>query len=303
MDVDGILNIDKPQGITSAAVVRRLKHASKSKRVGHGGTLDPQATGVLPICFGQGTKIAQYLLDCQKEYEAIIQLGIETDTYDSTGKIVKTQNIPQLSQFDLTETVKKFQGEFDQLPPMYSALKFKGKRFYELARLGIEVPRKPRQVVVHEINVNEWSSPLLTIRVTCGSGFYVRSLAHDIGQILGSGAHLKSLIRLRSGPFRIQQSLELNYAEEQIDSGNLRLDPMDVALSGMDVLVLGKKEEDDIANGRGIVTAGYVAPPGKTIKCRAYSQDGKFLAIMISQSDSSQWRPIKVLGITYGEST
>ena len=301
MDIDGILNIDKPQGITSAAVVRRLKHASKAKRVGHGGTLDPLATGVLPICFGQGTRVAQYLLDYQKEYEAIIQLGIETDTYDSTGEVVETRDIPLVSRSELTDIVKNFQGEFDQLPPTHSALKFKGKHFYQLARLGVEVPRKPRQVVVHGINVNSWNSPLLTVRVTCGSGFYVRSLAHDIGQILGSGAHLKNLIRLRSGPFRIQKSLELNYAEEQIDSGNLRLEPVDVALNAMDALVIGKKEECDIANGREIYTPGYVPSQGKTMKCRAYSQDGKFLAIMTYQSALSNWRPTKVFRISYSD--
>ena len=294
MDINGILNIDKPKGITSAAVVRRLKYASKATKVGHGGTLDPLATGVLPVCFGQGTRVSQYLLDSQKEYKAVIRFGVETDTYDSTGDVVRTQDPPELSQADLAKIVEKFKGEFDQLPPAYSALKFKGIPFYQLARLGADVPRKPRKVVVYEINVTCWESPLLTVTITCGSGFYVRSLAHDIGQILGSGAHLEDLIRLRSGPFRIQQSLELNCAEEKIVSGDLQLEPIDIVLNSMDVLILGKNEESDIVNGREISIDEYVSPAGEVRRCRAYSEDGKFLAIVGSQNGTSQWRPIKV---------
>ena len=217
--MDGILNVDKPYGLTSMDVVRRLKRASGVKRVGHGGTLDPIATGVIPICFGQATRLMEYLVDGTKDYRAVVELGVETDTYDALGQVVSNQNASHVTLADVSDALESYTGVIQQVPPMYSALKQQGKRLYDLARAGIEVAREPRTVEVFEITVLDWSPPQVTLEATCGRGFYVRSLAHDLGSSLGCGGHLKSLTRLRSGPFKVADALSVSDAEE-ILAGN-----------------------------------------------------------------------------------
>ena len=196
--INGILNIDKPKDLTSMDVVRRIKRASKQKRVGHGGTLDPIATGVIPICMGQATRMMEYVVDGSKEYRGTVEMGVETDTYDAMGEAVRRADTSGVTAYRIEGALDSFEGEVMQVPPMYSALKIKGKRLYNLARAGIEVEREARPVKVHDVKLLDYTPPHAVVEVSCGRGFYMRSLAHDLGQALGCGGHLKELVRLRS---------------------------------------------------------------------------------------------------------
>ena len=292
----GILNIDKPYGITSMEVVRRVKRASGQKRVGHAGTLDPIATGVIPVCIGQATRVTQYLNDGRKEYEAQIELGVTTDTYDAMGEVLARCDPGDLSESDILTELKSFEGSIEQVPPMYSALKRDGKRLYELARAGIEVEREPRQVQVYGITLLELQGHVARVLVSCGKGFYMRSLAFDLGQALGCGGHLKSLIRTKSGPFKVEDAVSLEDAEDAFSSSDWQgiLNPPDVVLSSMRATIVGSKIEDMVRNGRAL-PQGLRIPNGRANeKCRAYSVDGRFIAILTFDATLASWRPEKV---------
>ncbi|MBS1245788.1 MAG: tRNA pseudouridine 55 synthase, partial [Chloroflexi bacterium] len=178
--MDGILVVNKPQWWTSHDVVGYIRRLTHQKRVGHAGTLDPMATGVLLVCLGRATRVAEYLMDSDKMYRAVVRLGVETDTYDAEGQVVATRPV-NVDESDLRAALAHFVGAIDQVPPMYSALKRDGKPLYQLARQGIEVERKPRRITIYDIALREWQSPDATIDVRCSSGTYIRSLAHDIG--------------------------------------------------------------------------------------------------------------------------
>ena len=292
----GILNIDKPYGITSMEVVRRVKRACGQKRVGHAGTLDPIATGVIPVCIGQATRVTEYLNDGRKEYEAQIELGVTTDTYDAMGEVLARCDPGDLSEGDILTELKSFEGSIEQVPPMYSALKKDGKRLYELARAGIEVEREPRRVQVYDINLLELKGHVVRVLVTCGKGFYMRSLAFDLGQALGCGGHLKSLIRTKSGPFKVEDAISLEDAEDAFSSSDWpeMLNPPDVVLSSMRAAIVGSKIEDMVRNGRAL-PQGLRIPNGRANeKCRAYSVDGRFIAILTFDATLASWRPEKV---------
>ena len=201
-EITGIISISKPLEWTSMEVVRRVKRLTRQKRVGHAGTLDPQATGVLPICFGQATRIMEYLVDSLKVYKAVIRLGVSTDTYDSQGQITATNDPSHVTYEDIEREMEAFRGVFLQVPPMYSALKRDGERLYNLARAGKEVEREPREVEIYKSAITDWRPPDVEVEIECGRGMYVRSLAHDLGAALGCGAHLKELVRLRTGPLQ-----------------------------------------------------------------------------------------------------
>ncbi|MDA1227574.1 MAG: tRNA pseudouridine(55) synthase TruB [SAR202 cluster bacterium Casp-Chloro-G4] len=300
---DGIINVDKPYGLTSMEVVRRLKRASGQKRVGHGGTLDPIATGVIAISFGQATRMMEDLINGSKGYKAAVELGVITDTYDALGEVVETRDASAITYADIEKAVAGFIGVIEQVPPMYSALKKDGRRLYELAREGLEVEREARSVMVHGIDIVDWDSPVVTIEVFCGRGFYMRSLAYDLGDALGCGGHMKSLVRLKNGPFSLANSLSLEEAEQKLQDGEWQdiLHSPDVVLSSMDAVVVGKPTEDLIRNGRSL-PLGLRLPGGKADdRCRAYSVDGRFLAILIFDSTSGQWRPDKVFALEYAQ--
>ena len=295
MSVDGVLNLNKPYGLTSMELVRRLKRLADVKRVGHGGTLDPIATGVIPVCFGRATRVMEYLVEGSKEYRAVIELGAETDTYDAMGEVTRAGDASEVTRDQTAEALSRFSGRIDQVPPMYSALKRQGKRLYELARAGIEVDRAPRAVVVYAIELADWSPPLATVHVTCGRGFYVRSLAHDLGVELGCGAHLKELVRTRSGPFLVDDALSIEEAEDVMAEGDWgRLASPDVVLEKMRAVVVGMSVEEDIRHGRPLPArmSGDLAGPEE--RCRVYSTDGRFLAIAVTDSSSGRLRPEKV---------
>lgn len=205
----GVLVVDKPKGITSFDVVREVRRALGVKKVGHTGTLDPMATGVLPVCIGDGTKIAQFITEATKAYDATVKLGATTDTLDAEGKTLETRPVPHLTRELLEAALERFRGPIQQVPPMYSAIKVGGKRLYELARAGEEVERQPRAVTVFELVLRDFSADEVKLSVRCSKGFFVRTLAADLGEALGCGAHLCALRRTQSGPFVLAQSIPL----------------------------------------------------------------------------------------------
>ncbi len=205
----GVLVVDKPKGITSFDVVREVRRALGEKKVGHTGTLDPMATGVLPVCVGDATKISQFILEATKAYDATVKLGAVTDTLDAEGKILETRPVPAITRELLESALQKFRGTIMQVPPMYSAIKVGGKRLYELARAGEEVERQPREVTVYDLQLRDFSADEVKLSVRSSKGFFVRSLAADIGEALGCGAHLNALRRTQSGPFVLAQAIPL----------------------------------------------------------------------------------------------
>ena len=293
---DGILILDKPHGISSMEAVRRIKRASGIKRVGHGGTLDPMATGVIPICVGRATRLMEYLLDSSKEYVGDIRLGITTDTYDADGEITSQCDPSSITRERVEDVLKGFLGQIEQVPPMYSALKRQGKRLYELARQGIEVEREPRPMTVHRIRLSDWNPPVATVHIECGRGFYMRSLAHDVGDLLGCGGHLQSLTRLRTGRFHITGAVSIDAAQQSFEDGSWPdlLHSPDSVLGDMRAIIVGRHTQNLIQNGRPVLSA----QPGRALQhdehCRAYSVDGRFLAIMRFDSSNKSWRPDKV---------
>lgn len=206
----GVLVVDKPKGITSFDVVREVRRALGEKKVGHTGTLDPMATGVLPVCVGDATKISQFILESTKAYDATVKLGAVTDTLDAEGKVLETRPVPAITRELLEGALSKFRGTFAQVPPMYSAIKVGGKRLYELARAGEEIERKPREVTVYDLQLRDFSADEVKLSVRSSKGFFVRSLAADLGEALGCGAHLCALRRTQSGPFTLAQAIPLS---------------------------------------------------------------------------------------------
>ena len=301
--VDGILNIDKPAGITTMDVVRRVKRASGQRHVGHGGTLDPMATGVVPICLGQATRMMEYLIEGTKEYSAQVELGVETDTFDALGEVTERRDASHVSLQDVQGALESFRGSIEQVPPMFSALKRQGKRLYELARAGIEVERKPRRVEVMSINLLDWSAPIATLEVTCGRGFYMRSLAHDLGEALECGGHLKSLVRSRSGPFKLSEAMNLEDAERKMadDTWLQSLDASDVVIRHFRAVIVGSRLEEMVRHGRAIPVGLRIPFSEPNERCRVYGVDGRFFAILSFNASLGQWQPDRVFASTPGQ--
>jgi tRNA pseudouridine55 synthase len=299
--VDGIFNIVKPAGITSMDVVRRIKRASRQKRVGHAGTLDPIATGVLLVCLGQATRMMEYLIDGTKEYRGEIELGVNTDTYDAVGVVTRRREASSVTREGLDRALGSFTGNIGQVPPMYSALKQQGKRLYELARSGIEVERLARRVQVQSISVSDWSPPVVTVDVVCGRGFYMRSLAHDLGEVLGCGGNLKSLVRLGSGPFRADRAIALDEAEQKLADGTWRdaLYAPDSAVGYMRAVIVGERLEAMIRHGQPVPEGIRIPSSRPDERCRAYALDGRFLAVLSFNAPLRQWQPERVFSLAY----
>lgn len=217
--MNGLLIIDKPAGMTSFDVVRQVRRMTKTRRVGHAGTLDPMATGVLPVAVGTATRLIEYLMAGDKAYRATLKLGSATDTQDSDGQVLEEKSWQDVDLASVSAAVENFIGDFEQLPPMYSALKKDGQPLYKLARQGIEVDREPRRVHVENLTIDEFSPPYMTFTVTCSKGTYVRTLCHDIGQILGCGAHMTDLRRLSCGRFGLAASHPLQVFKELSEQG------------------------------------------------------------------------------------
>ena len=220
-EVHGVLNIDKPAGMTSHDVVDAVRRILGMQRVGHTGTLDPQATGVLPLCVGRATRIAQFLTQADKEYEMTLRLGITTDTLDAAGKVLQQADEVRVAQADLEAVLPRFRGTIQQVPPLYSAKKHKGERLYRLARRGETVERPPVAVTIFGLTLLGFDSPFARLKVTCSKGTYARSLCDDIGRALGCGGHLHALCRVRSGRFALEGAVALDDLETRCRTGRL----------------------------------------------------------------------------------
>ena len=219
--MDGFIVVDKPAGLSSHAVVGRVRRLTGEKKGGHTGTLDPFATGVLPVALGEATKSIQFLDESIKGYRAVLRLGCSTDTQDCTGAVLQEGTWQHLTGHDIEAVVREFTGHLLQTPPMFSALKRNGVPLYRLARKGVEVERAPREIEIFSLAIDRIDLPLVTISVSCSRGTYVRTLAHDIGQRLGCGAHLTELRRTRSGPFPLEAAVTLDLLEKMADQGRL----------------------------------------------------------------------------------
>ena len=247
---DGILLIDKEEGKTSFDAVRTIRRLLKCKKTGHAGTLDPFATGLLVILLGKGTKLSPYIMGGEKKYRAEIKLGVETDTCDPTGSVIKEMPVPGLTDERIAETLEHFTGIIEQVPPAYSAVRVNGQRAYKLARKGIDVELKKREVKVYSINVIEIRLPLIIIEVSCSAGTYIRSLASDIGRRLETGAHLNKLRRLSSGSFNVDDALALKDLDPVAGDTLLsRIIPLNKSLEDMKAVNLDHYLAERVRNG------------------------------------------------------
>ena len=297
-DAHGILNIIKPLEWTSMEVVRQVRRLTGQKKVGHAGTLDPQATGVLPVCIGQATRVMEYLVNSPKTYTALVRLGVSTDSYDALGQVTATADPSHVTREAIDSALDAYRGVFPQVPPMYSALKRDGKRLYDLARAGVEVARPPREVEIYRMDVTEWDPPDVRIVIECGRGMYVRSLAHDLGADLGCGAHLKELSRLRSGPFRIAEAYTMEQMEQVCEGDDWRslLFPVDHPLLDLKAAIVQRDKAEAIKRGESVYLGLRTgATPQQEPMYRAYSaEDGRFLALLQPARVRGLWRPVKV---------
>jgi len=297
--MDGILNINKPWGKTSSSLVAMVKWLSGERRVGHAGTLDPAATGVLPVCLGQGTRVIEFLIEATKAYRAQIELGVATDTYDASGKIIYQGDPSGISQGRLESALTSFCGLIQQTPPMYSAVKHNGKRLYELARAGIKVERRSRLTKIYHLELIDWQPPVVTIEVVCGKGTYIRSLAHDLGQTLGCGATLKSLVRLRCGFFDIKGTVSVPQLEDAFRHGYWQcfVYPVDIVLLHWAAMIVSDAVTQSIRNGCPLVleeNEQHSLASSFDNRCRVYTPDGCFLGVLRFNPETGQWQPEKV---------
>lgn len=295
--MDGIINIYKEPGYTSHDVVAKLRGILKQKKIGHTGTLDPEAQGVLPVCLGRATKVCELLTDQQKTYRAVLLLGTVTDTQDMTGTVLSRKEVACREE-EVYSCIRSFTGKQQQIPPMYSALKVGGRKLYDLARQGIEVERKPREIEISDITVEKTELPRVTFTVTCSKGTYIRTLCHDIGAALGCGGCMESLIRTRVGPFCVEDSVTLARVEELRDRNRLMdaVIPVDAVFTGLDALVLTPAGDRLVRNGNPFAPelCTGVAGPEEGESFRVYGADGDFLAVYRWKKSRSQFVPVKM---------
>lgn len=288
----GILNVNKPPGPTSHDVVDRIRAASGVRRVGHAGTLDPSASGVLLVCMGQATRVSEYLMESEKSYDAWIQLGITTDTGDAEGNVVRRVPDIDTTRERVLEALHLFRGPIEQVPPMHSALKHQGVTLYRLARRGIEVERAPRTVEIHDLRLTEWTPPSFRVFIECSKGTYIRALAADLGEALGTGAHLEQLVRVACGPYRMGDAVSLHEAERSFSNGRWPqiLHRLDEALLHLEAFVVDAETEAKIRYGQQIEGP----EPRDSLLCRTYTPSGVFVAILQYDQGSKTWQPRKV---------
>lgn len=288
--VSGFLNLHKPVGITSMDAVRRVKRITgQRKKVGHAGTLDPLAEGVLPICFGQATRLMELVVSGWKRYRVTVRLGAISNTYDAEGDIQETSDPSWVSRVCIAEALRHFVGEIDQLPPMYSAVKIDGRRLYDLARAGREIERSPRRVSVRSISIDDIRLPLATFTVECGRGTYLRSIAHDLGQTIGCGAYVTELIRLSCGQFEGSEGISPDALEEAAASGDWtdHLHPIDWALRELPAALVDANRAWAVRHGQTISTGSSQIDPSDPRLWRIYDPEGIFLALARPETGGS----------------
>ncbi len=301
--MQGFLNIDKPKGITSHDVVNKVRWMLKSRglknlKVGHAGTLDPLATGVLVVCVGAASRLSEYVMGHEKTYRAVVQFGVETDTYDAEGETVATVDASHLTQEALRAALSPFIGDITQIPPMHSAIKKDGKKLYDLARAGVTIEREPRPVTIRRIELDNWDGhtpdkPQAVLEITCGSGTYIRSLAHDLGEVLGVGAHLTGLSRTRSGAFRLSDSVTLDALAALVDWSGVLVNLRDGLGHNWPVIPLDGAALDDVLQGRAIDMPADVTPvPDETLGLGLSAPDDVLRAVL--RAEGGRWHPKKV---------
>lgn len=280
-NISGILLLDKPHGFSSNQALQKVKWLLSAAKAGHTGTLDPLATGLLPLCFGEATKFAHYLTDADKTYMATLKLGVTTNTGDAEGAVLSTQPV-SVTQTQFEQACRQFVGEISQTPPMYSALKFEGKAMYEYARAGVEIERQPRVVMIHQIIVNTFVGDVAEITVTCSKGTYIRTLAEDIGNALGCGAHLIGLRRTATANYHINQSVTLSQFEATSAEARISLlMPADSAVLHLAAITLDADSAFYLQQGQAVWKSGVV-PTGLL---RLYDEQQQFLGLGEQQSD------------------
>jgi len=298
--MNGILNVNKPKGWTSFDVVAKIRMVLGERRVGHTGTLDPDATGVLVVCVGKATKLVPFLDGGEKEYLATLCLGETTDTYDRTGRVTGREEVPEFKEAEIEEVLKKFKGEIFQNPPPYSAVKYKGERLYNLARKGKFIEGQARKVKIKEIELKKLSLPFLTFRIICSKGTYIRSLAQDFGKKLGCGAHLYSLVRLRNGIFKLEDSINL---EDKDLKGVIERSfyTIEQVLSNFLSAVVKEEMITKVRNGRILMKNDLLSLSNDVRKKKVvciYNPQGNILALakpVFSQGGFQSLRPIRVI--------
>ena len=274
--VDGVLLLDKPAGITSSAAVQKTRNLFNAAKAGHTGTLDPQATGLLPICLGEATKFAHLLLDADKTYRARVRLGVSTETGDSEGRVTASAD-GRRTRAEIEAALGRFRGPVQQTPPMYSAVKHEGQRLYRLARAGTEVEREPRSIVIHRLELTAVEGEEITLSVTCSKGTYIRVLAEDIGKALGCGASLAALRREAVGSMTLTDAVTLERLEGLPPEGRLALlQPPDILVAALPRLDLDAASASQILRGQGVEHRGAEQPG----LARIYGPDRSFLGVV-----------------------
>lgn len=289
--ISGVLVVDKPVGLTSHDVVQIVRKGTNIRRAGHTGTLDPRASGVLVILIGPAVRLSEYVSASDKRYQAVIRLGASTDTYDADGRILSTSPVDKINEAQFEKALQSFVGEIEQVPPPYSAIKVKGRKAYEMAREGEEIDLAPRRIKVYSLELLEWAPPEAVIDVYCSSGTYVRSLAHDLGETLGCGAHLIGLRRTKSGRFTLRDAAPLRRLRESFEDGTWYqfLIPAAEALSDWPSIELTQDEVEAIRHGHRIK-----AEEGSHAMVRGISEQGELVALLERMPEVGEWQPKKV---------
>lgn len=296
--IHGIVNIYKEKGFTSHDVVAKMRGILHQKKIGHTGTLDPDAEGVLPVCLGVGTKLCDMLADRDKEYRAVLLLGKTTDTQDTTGRILaSSEEIP--SEETVRQVVLEFAGDYDQIPPMYSALKVNGKKLYELAREGKTVERQARKVRIDRITIEEMDLPRVTMLVSCSKGTYIRTLCHDIGERLGCGGCMESLLRTRVGKFELKQARRLDEIRELTEQGNLvdAVIPVDRMFAEIAAGYTTGQADHLLHNGNPLAPSQLLleAEDGSLpVKIRVYDSKETFCGVYEYRAEKEKYLPVKM---------
>jgi tRNA pseudouridine55 synthase len=288
--INGIINVYKEKGYTSFDVVAKMRGIFKMKKIGHTGTLDPDAEGVLPVCLGKATKICDLLTDKDKEYEAVMLLGLVTDTQDISGNVIKKSDV-DVDECAVRNAVSSFVGDQLQIPPMYSALKVGGKKLCDLAREGITVERKARPITVYSIEITEIDLPRVRMKVHCSKGTYIRTLCNDIGEKLSCGACMESLLRTRVADFKIEDAVTLQYMESTDDLSYIK--PVDFVFSDYDRAVVKQEFNKVLYNGNKIKSQMLISPAqGVTDRIRIYDEEGNFIGIYATVD--GELKPVKM---------
>lgn len=296
--INGILNIYKEKGYTSHDVVARLRGITKQRKIGHTGTLDPDAEGVLPVCLGRATKVCDLLTDKDKVYEAVLLLGVSTDTQDISGKVLDEKSTDMLTDEQVCSCINGYVGEYEQTPPMYSALKVNGKKLYELARAGIEVERKKRKVAIYDIQIKEVELPRVRMRVHCSKGTYIRTLCHDIGAELGTGGCMESLLRTQVSCFELADSKTLKQVEEYVEKDALSdiLLTVDRLFADAKEVNVKKKYEALAVNGNpfGVKALETIETYTDRETVRVYDTKERFVGIFEYRAEKQEFRVKKM---------